>query len=80
MPTTPDRFPGAREEDEIQLTEDTTDPTTNGAVRYVSGDFRMRDSSGVFNPRNGSSFDVDTIVVSGGAVVTSGGNVVVSGT
>ena len=76
---TPDRFPGTREEEEIQLTEDAVDPTSEGAMKYVGGSFHMRDNTGVFNPRTGSGFDVNTIVVSGGDVVTSGGYVVVSG-
>ena len=76
MPT-PDRFPGVREEEEISFSEDTVDPVTTGNMKYVNGDFRMKDDTGVFNPRGG--FDVDTIVVSDGDVVTSGGCVVVSG-
>ena len=54
MPQTPDRRPGALlEPDEILLGGDATgDPSTLGAIRYVSGNFRMKDSVGVFNPRN----------------------------
>lgn len=54
MPTTPDRFPGDREEDQLTLSEDTVDPTEAGALRYVSGSFRFRDGAGVFDPRAGS--------------------------
>lgn len=53
MGKTPDRFPGTREEDEIELVEDTTDPTVEGRMRYVSGSFKLRDASGVFDPRSG---------------------------
>ncbi len=51
MPTTPDRFPGTREEDEIQFVEDTVDPSAEGAIRYVSGDFIAYDNLGTFNLR-----------------------------
>ena len=54
MGRTPDRYPGPREEEEVQYQEQSTDPTANGAVRYVSGSFRMKDSTGVFDPRAGS--------------------------
>lgn len=55
MPRTPDRFPGTRYDTELELAEQATDPTTEGATRYVvDGDFRMRDQYGVFNPRSGS--------------------------
>jgi hypothetical protein len=54
MPQTPDRFPGERYEEGIILQDNTAgDPTENGGVRYTSGDFRMKDSVGVFNPREG---------------------------
>jgi len=55
MTGTPDRFPGSRDEDELILRDQGADPTTIGATRYVSGDFRMRDSVGVFNPRDGGA-------------------------
>lgn len=54
MVRTPDRYPGAREEEEVQFQEQSTDPTVEGAVRYVSGSFRMLDGTGVFDPRAGS--------------------------
>jgi len=52
MPTTPDRFPGTREEEEIKFIEDTTDPTEEGAIRYVNGDFKAYDNLGAFNLRS----------------------------
>lgn len=55
MPTTPDRYPGSREEDEIKLTPESSDPTSVGAIRLVSGYFRLRDNEGVFNPREAAS-------------------------
>ena len=50
MTRTPDRFPGTREEDELQLEPESSDPTTVGAVRNVSGYFRFRDNDGVHTP------------------------------
>lgn len=67
MPT-PDRFPGPREEEEIKLLPESSDPTTVGAMRLVSGDFRLRDNVGVFNPRTGGGIseadheDLDSLV------------------
>lgn len=55
MVTTPDRFPGAREEEEVKLDPASLDPPSVGGVRLVSGDFRMRDNFGVFNPREGGT-------------------------
>jgi len=54
MPITRDRFPGTRIEEELRLTDRTSDgdPVDERASRYVSGSFRLRDSLGVFNPRN----------------------------
>lgn len=57
MPRTPDRRPGSLDEEEILLEERLSDPTTLGAMRYVSGDFRFNDSVGAFNPRD--AFNVD---------------------
>lgn len=37
MPRTPDRFPGTREEEAIQLEASATVPVTNGEFRYVTG-------------------------------------------
>jgi hypothetical protein len=54
MPVTPDRFPGAREEDEVQLTPSAGDPATPGGVKFNGTTFRMRDSTGVFDPSVGS--------------------------
>ena len=49
---TPDRFPGPLEEaEEIQLSDAGTDPTVAGAIRYVSGAFRLKDGTAVFDPR-----------------------------
>ena len=54
MATTPDRFPGIREEEELKLLPESSDPTTVGAMRLISGIFRFRDNTGVFDPRTGS--------------------------
>jgi len=52
MPRTPDRFPGTREETEVLLSTQASDPADEGATRYVTpGNFRLKDQLGVFNPR-----------------------------
>lgn len=51
--TTPDEFPGPRVEEEVQLETQASDPTTEGAMRYVGGAFKLKDSTGVFDPRSG---------------------------
>lgn len=55
MPQTPDRHPGPMiEDDEIILKENSLgDPTEVGGIRQVGGVFRMKDATGVFNPRSG---------------------------
>jgi len=55
VPITPDRHPGPMiEDDEIILKESTLgDPTEVGGIRQVGGAFRMKDATGVFNPRSG---------------------------
>lgn len=56
MTTTPDRFPGDREEDVLALQDNADgDPANPGEVKYDGGAFRMRDSTGVFDPRTGGS-------------------------
>lgn len=53
--TTPDRFPGRREEDEgLLLKPASSDPTEVGEIRLVSGVVRIRDDLGIFDPREGS--------------------------
>ncbi len=64
MSRTADRFPGTREEEEI-LFDDRTgdgDPTDERAMRYLGGDFRMKDSIGVFNPRDPGIFFLDRVI------------------
>ena len=39
--------------DELFFIEDTSSPTEEGAVRYVSGDFVFYDGAGLYNPRDG---------------------------
>ena len=54
MGQTPDRFPGEADEEGIVFEDNSAgDPTALGGMRYVSGHFRMKDSIGVFNPRDG---------------------------
>jgi hypothetical protein len=51
MTVTTDDQPGPRIEEEIQLEAQVSDPTVAGAIRYVSGSFRFKDGTGVFDPR-----------------------------
>lgn len=51
MGATPDRFPGPREETEIQFEEDTEVPSTAGYMKYVNGEFQFVDSTGLYDPR-----------------------------
>ncbi len=54
MGTTPDRFPGEREEDVgIILKEQGDQPIVEGEIRNVNGVLRGRDDSGNFNLRDG---------------------------
>ena len=55
MPITPDRFPGTREEEELALQPASSDPTVVGAMRLVSGRYRLRDDLGGFDPREAAS-------------------------
>lgn len=59
-PTTPDRFPGPQEEEELILTSQDEDPAIAGGVRYVAGSFKAKDESGVFNLRSGSGLSEST--------------------
>lgn len=64
MPSTPDRKPGPLEEDEeIQFVPNVTPPTQEGAFNYDGSKFQMRDATGVFDPRTGSSIDLDDVVL-----------------
>lgn len=51
MTTTPDRFPGPQEEEELIVTSQDADPEIAGAIRFVNGSFRAKDGTGVFNLR-----------------------------
>ena len=57
MPRTPDRHPGESDDEGIVLENVSPgqDPTTAGGIRYVDGSFRLKDVTGVFNPRTISS-------------------------
>lgn len=57
MARTPDRRPGPLLEEEIILDDRSADgdPTDEGAIRYVDGFFRARDSEGTFTMRFGVS-------------------------
>lgn len=48
-------MPGPADEEEIRFEDRTADgdPTTEGAIRYTSGSFKGKDSTGVFDLRSG---------------------------
>ena len=52
MPRTPDRAPGASDEEGIVL-ESTSPSTQEGEMRYNAGGFTFYDSLGEFDPRTG---------------------------
>jgi len=51
MPHTPDRFPGTREEDEIKMIPQTSDPDEAGKFLYKDGQFKFKDEDDTFNPK-----------------------------
>jgi hypothetical protein len=51
---TPDRFPGARQEEELQLTDESADPSVVGAITHNAGVLKGKDSIGVFDLRSGT--------------------------
>lgn len=51
MTRTPDRTPGELQEDEGIILGGDSDPTVVGGMRYVSGAFRFKDGTEVFNPK-----------------------------
>lgn len=58
MPRTPDRSPGALEEDEeIRLGANAVPPTVPGAVSFDGTAFQLRDAAGIFDPRASGGFD-----------------------
>lgn len=62
---TPDRTPGPSLEEELQLQEDTVEPTIPGAVRYVDGHFSFCGPEGLIVPGAGYNpefdFDIDLV-------------------
>jgi hypothetical protein len=76
--STPDRFPGTREEEALVIKPSASPPTIVGEVRLVSGDVLIRDNVGVYNPRAGASLLGRAIFKSdGGLIFTSEGDVVI---
>lgn len=55
MPQTPDRFPGAAQEEQTVYEDNGVDPSAPGGITFNGGAFRMWDALGVFNPRSGAS-------------------------
>lgn len=78
MARTPDRVPGPSIEEETRYESQIIDPTEEGAVRYVSGSFRLRDSLGVYNPRSstGLSLEYAIITTEGGIIYDSSGGLI----
>jgi len=73
MPATPDRKPGALEEDdEIRFVANVALPTQAGAVNYNGTSFQMRDAAGTFDPRSGSSSFDDIVLDDFGRIVYVG--------
>ena len=78
MGRTPDYHDGPLYEEEIRFEEQSTDPSAAGYMRYVSGDFRMQDSVGVFNPRDGAALHGRAIFkVDGGLVYDTNGDALI---
>ena len=55
MGRTPDAAAGPRYEEELRMEAQIEDPTVLGGIRLVGGEIRVRDSEGVYNPRNATS-------------------------
>lgn len=62
MPRTPDRAPGASLEEKLILEDEGLTADAEGETVYRAGAFSMRDAIGAFNPRDGGTFDEDTIL------------------
>lgn len=79
MPRTPDRSPGEASEEgtNYENLAPGNDPPTVGGVRMVNGEFRMRDSLGVFNPRTDLITEIGIITVAGSLVYRDIGELVV---
>lgn len=78
MPTTPDRFPGTREEDEIVLESSGDPPSGPGAMKYDGTSFQLQDASGTYNPRSGSSLLGKVVFkADGGIIYTTSGDPIV---
>jgi hypothetical protein len=77
---TPDRYPGIRQEEEIEFFETTEAPTTPGAMKYVNGQWMMIDGVGTFNPRTGgASIGIENLILTteGGIIYSSAGVLIV---
>lgn len=56
MPLTPSNRPGRLTEDlEIKIETQASDPAESGVIRYNGSSFRLRDATGVYDPRTGGS-------------------------
>jgi hypothetical protein len=79
MGLTPDRRPGVLREEGIVVEQEdefgnpTVDPTEVGGMTYHDGSFAMRDSLGVFNPRDGGGGTIDDVKR---LLITSWGHVI----
>jgi hypothetical protein len=55
VPRTPDRSPGASDEEGIILSNEGVDPAVVGEIRLNGTDLKAKDGTGVFNLRTGGS-------------------------
>lgn len=73
MGRTPDRAPGPLVEDEeIQLIENATPPSTDGAFNFNGTSFVFRDAQGNYDPRSGSASFDDILLDDDGRIVYVG--------
>lgn len=54
--TTPDRFPGTRQEDEIKMETNESPEGGLGSISFNGATFVLQDDVGSFNPRESSPF------------------------
>jgi hypothetical protein len=59
MPRTPDRKPGAADEEGIFLSDEGVDPSVIGEIRRNGSDIKAKDGTGVFNLRSGAGLTAE---------------------
>lgn len=76
MSTTPDRFPGDREEDKIRLNPQAGESTVDvGDMIYSDDRFKFRDANGEFDPRSSAASGLLVICSNGTLIYDSNGDV-----